>query len=48
MQAPEDGPSNVYVSLHGAAADGGRRERLAECAVSLKRLHAGGADLAQA
>jgi len=47
LQAPEDHQSNVYVSLHGAAADGGRRQRLAECEISLKRLLAEGRDVAQ-
>jgi len=47
LQSPEEHKSNVYVSLHGAAADGGRRQRLAECEISLKRLLAEGRDVAQ-
>ena len=46
LQSARDDDSNVYISLHGASEDNTRQKRVAECAVSLKRMVAqGGHDL---
>ena len=42
LQSSRDDDSNVYVSLHGSSEDNARQSRVAECAISLKRMVAQG------